>query len=47
LSPAVVSRLARQIRDLVKSAPDGVRFVAEEGSLAEIHADIVGPGACR
>lgn len=48
LPPRTLARVARDVRDLVKSPPEGVRLVVEEesgmpGSLAEIVAEIEGP----
>lgn len=48
LPPRTLARVARDVRDLVKSAPEGVRLVLDEetgmpGSLSEILAEIEGP----
>jgi len=48
LPPRTLARVARDVRDLVKSPPEGVRLVVDEesgmpGSLAEIVAEIEGP----
>lgn len=43
LAPSVMASLAKQIRVLVKSPPDGVSLAPDEGSITEIHADITGP----
>lgn len=48
LAPAVVASLTRQLRALHSSPPEGVRFLASEsGTLTELHAEIVGPGALQ
>ena len=48
LAPSVVASLTRQLRALHASPPEGVRFLAtESGTLTELHAEIVGPGALR
>ena len=44
MAPAVVSSLARQIRQLATAPPDGVRFYPSEKGLSEIDASIDGPG---
>jgi hypothetical protein len=43
LAPHVVAALARQIRALAMTPPDGVTLVPSE-ALHEIYADIDGPG---
>ncbi|CAM9474162.1 unnamed protein product [Choristocarpus tenellus] len=44
ISPQVISRVGREIQDLQKSPPDGIRFLPqEEDSIAEIHVEIMGP----
>jgi ubiquitin-protein ligase len=42
-----MSLIAKQIKSLVKRPIDGVRYVADKGSLTEIHAIITGPGKPR
>ena len=45
LAPAVISRIMGEIRDLVRSPPDGIKYVEnEENTVSEIHATIDGPG---
>mmetsp|Transcript_9472 Transcript_9472/g.20426 ORF Transcript_9472/g.20426 Transcript_9472/m.20426 type:complete len:328 (+) Transcript_9472:132-1115(+) len=48
LPPRTLARVARDVRDLVRSPPEGVRLVLDEetgmpGSLSEILAEIEGP----
>jgi len=48
LPPRTLARVARDVRDLVKGPPEGVRLVLDEdtgmpGSLSEILAEIEGP----
>jgi len=44
LAPQVISRLLQEIRELVRSPPDGVTFCEnEENSVSEIHAVMSGP----
>lgn len=45
LTPQVVNHLAKQIRALAGSPPEGITFLPGE-SLTELFAVIVGPGAC-
>lgn len=43
-APQIISRLMTEIRDLVRSPPDGVEYCeSEENSVSEIHAIISGP----
>jgi ubiquitin-protein ligase len=46
LAPQIVSRLMNEIRDLVRSPPDGIEYVESEDcdTVSEIHAIISGPG---
>lgn len=44
LSPHVLAALARQIKFLATSPPEGIKLIPKEGSLTEIHASIEGPG---
>lgn len=47
LPPRVAKLIMREIRQLAKNPPDGVKFVpGDEDCLNEIYADINGPGAC-
>ncbi|CAM9585726.1 unnamed protein product [Ectocarpus sp. 6 AP-2014] len=44
ISPQVISRVGREIQDLQRNPPDGIRFLPqEEDTIAEIHAEIKGP----
>lgn len=44
ISPQVISRVGREIQDLQRNPPDGIRFLPqEEETIAEIHAEIKGP----
>lgn len=41
----VVQRLGREIQELVRAPPEGIRFVPnDEETLTEVHAEIAGPG---
>lgn len=45
LAPQVISRIMSEIRDLVRSPPEGVAYSDEsDGTVSEIHATISGPG---
>jgi ubiquitin-protein ligase len=45
LAPQVISRIMGEIRDLVRSPPDGVTYTEnEDNTVSEIHAIIQGPG---
>ena len=47
LPPRVAKLIMREIRQLAKNPPDGVKFVpGDEDCLNEIYADINGPGTC-
>lgn len=44
LPPQIISRLMGEIRELVRSPPEGVEYIAsEDSSVSEIHAFIDGP----
>ncbi|GMI31034.1 hypothetical protein TrRE_jg6918 [Triparma retinervis] len=44
LPPQVVTRLAKEVRKLATSPPEGIKFLAtEEETLGEVHAEIEGP----
>jgi len=44
LAPQIIARIMNEIRDLVKSPPDGVEYTdVESSSVSEIHALITGP----
>jgi ubiquitin-conjugating enzyme E2 S len=44
LAPQIISRLMGEIRELVRSPPDGVEYVAsDDSSVSEVHAFIEGP----
>eukprot|EP01031_Cornospumella_fuschlensis_P025165 gene25165-30391_t len=44
LAPQIISRLMGEIRDLVRTPPDGIEYIAsEDSSVSEIHAHIDGP----
>ena len=46
ISPQVISRIARELKELTKAPPEGIKHrPTDEDSLAEIHAEIEGPGA--
>jgi ubiquitin-protein ligase len=50
LSPAVISRLMGEIRDLVRKPVEGVEYVPNEDGddcVSEVHAIITGPGKLR
>ena len=48
LQPKVKARIAREIKELATKPPEGVRYLEmESDNLAEIHAELEGPGACR
>ena len=43
-APQVISRLMGEIRDLVRSPPEGIEYCeGEDTSVSEIHANITGP----
>ncbi|CAN0008169.1 unnamed protein product, partial [Heterosigma akashiwo] len=45
ISPQVISRVSREIRELVRSPPEGVQYVEnEDDNLGEIFANMSGPG---
>jgi ubiquitin-protein ligase len=45
LAPQIISRIMTEIRDLVRSPPEGIEYVdSEDGTVTEIHAIITGPG---
>lgn len=45
LAPHIITRVMREIRDLVKAPVDGIQYEDnEDNSVAEIHAVISGPG---
>ena len=45
LTPAIITRVCREIRALNDNPPDGVRFYEEGGdSISEVNAVIFGPG---
>jgi ubiquitin-conjugating enzyme E2 S len=44
LAPQVISRLMAEIRDLVRTPPEGIEYVdSEDSTVSEIHAMISGP----
>lgn len=44
LAPQVISRLMTEIRDLIRTPPEGIEYVEnEENSVSEIYATIAGP----
>lgn len=44
LAPQIISRLLGEIRELVRSPPEGVEYIsADDSSVSEIHAFIDGP----
>lgn len=44
LAPQIISRLMSEVREVVKSPPEGVEILLEEdSSVSEIHAIISGP----
>jgi ubiquitin-conjugating enzyme E2 S len=44
LAPQVISRLMTEIRDLIRSPPEGIEYIEnEENSVSEIYAMIAGP----
>ena len=46
ISPQVITRIARELKELTKAPPEGIKHrPTDEDSLAEIHAEIEGPGA--
>ena len=46
LPPQVMSRLGKELKKLVRTPPDGIKFIPnEEERMDEIHAEIAGPGA--
>ena len=48
ISPQVISRIARELKELTKAPPEGIKHrPTDEDSLAEIHAEIEGPGESR
>jgi hypothetical protein len=45
LSPHIMTRVMREIRDLVKAPVDGIQYEEnEDNSMSEIHAVLTGPG---
>jgi hypothetical protein len=45
LAPHIITRVMREIRDLVKNPLDGIQYEEnEDNSVAEIHAVLSGPG---
>ena len=48
ISPQVITRIARELKELTKAPPEGIKHrPTDEDSLAEIHAEIEGPGESR
>eukprot|EP00245_Coleochaete_scutata_P005568 TRINITY_DN19225_c0_g1_i1.p1 TRINITY_DN19225_c0_g1~~TRINITY_DN19225_c0_g1_i1.p1 ORF type:complete len:254 (+),score=62.78 TRINITY_DN19225_c0_g1_i1:474-1235(+) len=43
LSPKVIKELARELKSLDESPPEGIRVIVNEENLANIHAEIDGP----
>eukprot|EP00743_Colponemidia_sp_Colp-15_P001593 GILK01001739.1.p1 GENE.GILK01001739.1~~GILK01001739.1.p1 ORF type:complete len:213 (-),score=31.97 GILK01001739.1:205-843(-) len=43
ISPKVLNVIARELRILVSSPPDGIKFILNEDDLTDIQADIHGP----
>ena len=45
LPPQVITRVLREIRELVQSPPLGITYVpSDDDTVTEIHAQIEGPG---
>ncbi len=45
LAPHIMTRVMREIRDLVRSPTDGIQYEEnEDNSMSEIHAVLTGPG---
>ncbi len=48
LPPHVITRVMREIRDLVRAPADGIMYEeSEDNSVSEIYAIISGPGECK
>src|SRR3546814_536393 len=46
LPPQVITRIMREIRDLVRAPPLGISYIASDDDVVtEVHAQIEGPGA--
>ena len=43
IGPGVVLKLAKELRSLSQSPPDGVKIVMNEDEVTDIAADITGP----
>ena len=44
LPPHVTANVMKELRKLVKSPPDGVKYIPKDVDITEIHAEIEGPG---
>lgn len=43
LSPQTIANLARELKRLAQKPPEGIRFIPNEGSMAQIEAELEGP----
>eukprot|EP00741_Cyanophora_paradoxa_P014888 tig00020828_g14362.t1 len=43
VSPAVITRLARELRELATTPPEGIRVIINEEKITDVVADIEGP----
>ena len=44
LPPHVTANVMKELRKLVRSPPDGVKYIPKDVDITEIHAEIEGPG---
>jgi ubiquitin-protein ligase len=45
LNPRVLGRVNKELKELMNSAPEGVRFVPNDmDTLTEVHVEMDGPG---
>ena len=44
LSPQVIRQIAREISDLSKEPPEGIKIFPNEADITDIRASIEGPG---
>ena len=44
LSPQIIRQIAREIADLTKDPPEGIKIFPNEADITDIRANIEGPG---
>jgi len=46
LSPQTIRHIAREVGDLTKDPPEGIKVIPNEEDITDIQATIEGPGEC-